>query len=650
MRSLISLLAPVAGTLFAATAVTAAPLQQRDASWTPVDGGCWTDNVNGQRVLTTGVGAADDMTPDKCQTLCDAQGFPLAGMEYGRECYCGYTLFGGNHASTDGICTMACAGDAAQTCGGPNAISIYVKDNFAYTNGPASPLASYNEFENPRCFRDYVGQRIFTAGPSTGIPADQMTVQKCIDGCAAAGFTAAGLEYARECYCGNTGSPLATGADISDCSMPCLGDASAFCGGAEHLLIYTKPNTTPEPTPEGDWTPAGGGCWTDSVQSRALSTFMGGYDDLTPAKCQVLCEQAGFSLAGVEWSRECYCGNTIMGGSQPSSGICNMACSGDSTQTCGDGGAINIYVKGDFQYTTGIASVLESYNDYEKTQCWQDSTANRILTQAPTPIISGDQMTVQKCIDGCAAAGYSWAGVEYGRECYCDNLSIPPTQSEDMNDCNMPCTGDATQYCGGPNRMLVYHKPSIITHTGVLEVRNKDTDELMGYITKSQYVGLAWYKAEKNLAAWFSFQARDDATSVTQIELTNQVPYGGYPLMGLIQSYRQSAEITMTNKNTVVVGAVTHTEPGATPQDGANGYAYIAAEKQESSVWTVDLTTGYVTPQWINPDGSTPPTIMFVNGAYLAATADLDAYNAAVHLQQPSVTLPGIKLKFNSQP
>lgn len=54
-------------------------------------------------------------------------------------------------------------------------------------------------------------------------------------------------------------------------------------------------------------------------------------------------------------------------------------------------------------------------------------------------------MTVQKCIDACAAAGYSSAGVEFGRECYCGNVNYPPGQSESMSECDMPCLGDASQ-------------------------------------------------------------------------------------------------------------------------------------------------------------------------------------------------------------
>jgi hypothetical protein len=38
------------------------------------------------------------------------------------------------------------------------------------------------------------GPSLFPFGPLVPIPAEQMTVERCIDGCAAAGYNAAGLQ------------------------------------------------------------------------------------------------------------------------------------------------------------------------------------------------------------------------------------------------------------------------------------------------------------------------------------------------------------------------------------------------------------------------------------------------------------------------
>ena len=44
---------------------------------------------------------------------------------------------------------------------------------------------------------------------------------------------------------------------------------------------------------------------------------------------------------------------------------------GNPDEQCGGDATMNLYVRGDFQFTLGPTSVLPSYNGWEKTQCWQ---------------------------------------------------------------------------------------------------------------------------------------------------------------------------------------------------------------------------------------------------------------------------------------
>ncbi|KAI0765890.1 hypothetical protein BD413DRAFT_637146 [Trametes elegans] len=69
--------------------------------------------------------------------------------------------------------------------------------------------------------------------------SEQMTVGACVAHCAALGHTLAGLEYARECYCGRAfvnggGAPLAA----AQCDMACTGDAGTVCGGHMALSVF----------------------------------------------------------------------------------------------------------------------------------------------------------------------------------------------------------------------------------------------------------------------------------------------------------------------------------------------------------------------------------------------------------------------------
>ena len=50
---------------------------------------------------------------------------------------------------------------------------------------------------------------------------------------------------------------------------------------------------------------------------------------------------------------------------------------------------------------------------------------------------------------------FRYAGVENGDACYCGNADdkFIPT---DPKECNIPCTGDPSQFCGSSWRLQVY--------------------------------------------------------------------------------------------------------------------------------------------------------------------------------------------------
>lgn len=94
--------------------------------------GCFSDNVNA-RVLT-GVKFADignkQVSTTKCIAYCSARGFSLAGTEFGGQCFCGNALVGSTKIA-EAKCNLKCEGGASETCGGPDALTIYEKTKTA---------------------------------------------------------------------------------------------------------------------------------------------------------------------------------------------------------------------------------------------------------------------------------------------------------------------------------------------------------------------------------------------------------------------------------------------------------------------------------------------------------------------------------------
>jgi len=124
---------------------------------------------------------------------------------------------------------------AASGCGAPTTISA--------PENPFVDLTVSKQFAYIGCGFDVLASRSLT-GPSQDT-AD-MTVEKCVDFCAAQGFSIAGTEYSTQCYCGN--SVPADRAPIpglmGNCFMKCGGDQTENCGGAGTISLYQKCGAT----------------------------------------------------------------------------------------------------------------------------------------------------------------------------------------------------------------------------------------------------------------------------------------------------------------------------------------------------------------------------------------------------------------------
>ncbi|EFX04613.1 hypothetical protein CMQ_1541 [Grosmannia clavigera kw1407] len=81
------------------------------------------------------------------------------------------------------------------------------------------------------------GSRSIEDGTDEILPGN-MTVPLCLAFCGSAAYPYAGLEYGRECWCGQDLSALATEEPAADCDLPCDGDTSALCGGNLRLTVY----------------------------------------------------------------------------------------------------------------------------------------------------------------------------------------------------------------------------------------------------------------------------------------------------------------------------------------------------------------------------------------------------------------------------
>lgn len=75
-------------------------------------------------------------------------------------------------------------------------------------------------------------------------------------------------------------------------------------------------------------------------------------------------------------------------------------------------------------------------------------------------------MTLQTCLQNCT--GFTYWGTEYGSQCYCGDTLASSSTSAPFSECNMVCSGDPYEYCGGSDRLELYS--TIATPTATLGV------------------------------------------------------------------------------------------------------------------------------------------------------------------------------------
>ncbi|KAK0392393.1 hypothetical protein NLU13_1888 [Sarocladium strictum] len=308
---------------------------------------CWTEG-NGTRALSGPTLADDNMTLEVCMDFCAE--YVYWGTEYGRECYCGDTLASSSDAAPLLECNMLCRGNTSQYCGAGNRLELYSTTAPQPTPTSSSPTAVPDPVHRDQigdhtlvgCWTEGIGVRALAEGSSA---SGNMTNELCAVDCAA--YRYFGTQFSTECFCGSFIHPSATSAPLDDCSMPCGGNTSEFCGGPNRLELYMNTDIVggePEqPAAAGEFIYQG--CRMEGVNgTRALADRTTSGDGMTNAACAEFC--GDFVFMGTQFGRECYCGNTLSEGAlQAEASECGMLCSGTALEFCGGPNRLSIYQK-----------------------------------------------------------------------------------------------------------------------------------------------------------------------------------------------------------------------------------------------------------------------------------------------------------------
>lgn len=222
----------------------------------------------------------------------------------------------------------------------------------------------------------------------------------------------------------------------TQCTWLCAGTLARMngtqeiCGGYGFVSVY---NNTDFASSSSDSDGSGGGsdepfapnylgCYSDSA-SRTLQGASTSSDDMTLEKCAAFAQTgnsgAGYVYYGLEYSSQCYVGNTLLApgmllntSTDPPSTQCNMPCAGDTAETCGGSNALSVYSNTNYTANTTVVSpILVAGSTYQSAGCLTDAlSTTEGLRSLNSTFWYADDMTEEGCVGFCQAGGYQYAG------------------------------------------------------------------------------------------------------------------------------------------------------------------------------------------------------------------------------------------------
>lgn len=248
--------------------------------------------------------------------------------------------------------------------------------------------------------------------------------------------------------------------------MVCKGDTTQFCGAGSRLSVWSitmasastlsvASSVSPSSTAVMNPRVAGGsyiGCVSET-SPRALNADSNSVSTQTLELCAQRAVDKNYRYFGLQYSSECYLADVVSSASvRLDETRCNMPCSGNRQQLCGGSMAMSLFNNTLFKPRIPLTVKASNGINYTYQGCFSDQGSPRTLSAYST---SQRTNTVQGCAQLCHGKGYSWAGAEYGAECYCSNVGPGTASLKSDAECSKPCAGNAKENCGGSKALQV---------------------------------------------------------------------------------------------------------------------------------------------------------------------------------------------------
>jgi Domain of unknown function (DUF1996)/WSC domain len=363
------------------------------------------------------------------------------------------------------------------------------------------------------CGTDSIYARKFTGANTSG---DKMTIETCVDFCSGKGFSVAGTEYGRECYCAKSIPSEAAPVPgyMGNCMTPCAGDTAEYCGGSGTISLYQKctgncqnvqfgvvGNTTtpatsskapvvssatlPPPSSSKAATSPAAPSSKAPVASPSTSVMANIASTSPNTRVSVASTLTTSSVARPTSTRSSSTVSIAPSGSITRNGYY----AGSSSMITTSGSVVSSAVDSEFTSTPdGVTAIHSDATSAGVSPMFSGSpvsqgTAYTVPTSVPKSNVtlpegwkaagcyvdpqrprlfkfwasfSGRKMSSSKCVRYCDKQEFAFAGTENGGQCFCSDDLAEDAELKNDSECSSPCKGAPAEKCGGPARLSVF--------------------------------------------------------------------------------------------------------------------------------------------------------------------------------------------------
>jgi len=161
-----------------------------------------------------------------CYKSCNKEGYKYFGLQNGKECFCGNKF--GKYGKAKN-CNMKCSGNKKKNCGGTWANSVFEINKSSTPVIPVKPEQA--RFSYKGCYKDTSKRDLNKMVYSTNANNSSM----CYKSCNKKGYKYFGLQYGKECFCGNKFGKYGKKA-AKKCNKRCPGNMK--CGGKWQNSVF----------------------------------------------------------------------------------------------------------------------------------------------------------------------------------------------------------------------------------------------------------------------------------------------------------------------------------------------------------------------------------------------------------------------------